>query len=170
MSQKYSGPGEIISIALEPPNPAFPNRRLKLIGYMHDAARTDVTEILGKFWQYNFPSHWQNILPFLTLEQELTVHNLVQGSNEWTEVAQRFNLTMPQAQVVKIERIQNRKLWRVFNIEVEEVQMRIGGPAPIMRLYHGTSETPPRTVFMSEEGFNMNYSRDGMWGRANYFA
>jgi hypothetical protein len=37
-------------------------------------------------------------------------------------------------------------------------------------MYHGTSGTPPIAIYQSEEGFDMTYSRAGMWGHANYFA
>jgi hypothetical protein len=37
-------------------------------------------------------------------------------------------------------------------------------------MYHGTSATSPEIIYMSEEGFDMSYSREGMWGHANYFA
>jgi hypothetical protein len=37
-------------------------------------------------------------------------------------------------------------------------------------LFHGTRATPPEVIYKSEEGFNINYSADGMWGKAIYFA
>lgn len=77
---------------------------------------------------------------------------------------------MPSAKIEKIERIQNRKLWRVFRNEVEDVEDKNGGNANLMNLFHGTSNTPPESIYMSEEGFNLNYSRVGSWGKANYFA
>ena len=77
---------------------------------------------------------------------------------------------MPAAKIDKIERIQNRKLWRVFKQEVDEVEMKNNGNANIKNLYHGTGKTPPETIYTSEEGFNLNFSNEGFWGKANYFA
>jgi hypothetical protein len=78
---------------------------------------------------------------------------------------------MPASQVLKIERIQNRKLWKVFQNEIDDVTHKNGGaPAELKELFHGTSGTAPNFIYESEEGFNINYSNDGMWGRANYFA
>ena len=37
-------------------------------------------------------------------------------------------------------------------------------------LYHGSKQTEPKKIYDSEEGFNMLYSREGMWGKACYFA
>ena len=40
----------------------------------------------------------------------------------------------------------------------------------IRHLYHGTSSNPPENIYGSDDGFNINYSNAGMWGKANYFA
>jgi hypothetical protein len=37
-------------------------------------------------------------------------------------------------------------------------------------LYHGTSKTNPERIYLSREGFDMNFSPGGYWGIANYFA
>lgn len=37
-------------------------------------------------------------------------------------------------------------------------------------MYHGTSGTPPNLVYAGEEGFDMRFSNQGMWGVACYFA
>ena len=37
-------------------------------------------------------------------------------------------------------------------------------------LFHGTSSTVPEVIYSSEEGFDMRFSNEGMWGRAVYFA
>jgi hypothetical protein len=39
-----------------------------------------------------------------------------------------------------------------------------------MILYHGTRKTPPDKIYNSEEGFNINYSNEGLWGKGIYFA
>jgi len=43
------------------------------------------------------------------------------NSDEWKRVEKRFKETMPNNKVEKIERIQNKRLWRVYNNELEEV-------------------------------------------------
>jgi hypothetical protein len=37
-------------------------------------------------------------------------------------------------------------------------------------MYHGTRTTAPAIIYKSEEGFDVAFSRAGMWGHANYFA
>ena len=62
-------------------------------------------------------------------------------------------------------------MWKAFKNEVEDVEMKNNGEANVKSLFHGTKETPPEKIYMSEEGFNVNYSSNsGMWGRAIYFA
>jgi hypothetical protein len=74
---------------------------------------------------------------------------------------------MAGATIDKIERIQNRKLWRVFKNEIKDVEMKNGGKARLENLFHGTRATHPPSIYMSEEGFNLNYANAGMWGKAN---
>ena len=80
---------------------------------------------------------------------------------------------MPQADVQKIQRIQNKFFWKVFSNELEHVghkQNIDGSMVKTLDLYHGTRNTPPDKIYTSEEGFDMRFSPGGMWGRANYFA
>ncbi len=37
-------------------------------------------------------------------------------------------------------------------------------------LFHGTSNTSPEIIYQSEEGFDIRYSREGLWGNAVYLA
>ncbi len=77
---------------------------------------------------------------------------------------------MQSSTILKIERIQNRRLWRAFSNEIEEVKQNNNEEAQLGQLFHGTRGTPPSVIYLSEEGFNLNYSNEGMWGKANYFA
>jgi len=46
-----------------------------------------------------------------------------------------------------------------------------GGVAPVEQmLWHGTSDLDPRLILESEEGFDMRFSREGLWGKGIYFA
>jgi hypothetical protein len=37
-------------------------------------------------------------------------------------------------------------------------------------LFHGTRETPPEQIAMSENGLNINYANNGVYGNGIYFA
>ena len=105
------------------------------------------------------------------------VKDLLQGQDEWARLEAYFKLTMPQASIQSIQRIQNKKLWRHYQNEVEDVATKHSwnrdDPIAIQaeaEMYHGTSGTPPIAIYKSEEGFDMTYSKAGLWGHANYFA
>ena len=63
-------------------------------------------------------------------------------------------------------------LWRVYQNEVDSVASKYDcrDHAKEAEMYHGTSDTPPIAIYKSEEGFDMRFSKAGMWGLANYFA
>jgi hypothetical protein len=70
-----------------------------------------------------------------------------------------------------VERIQNRRLWTVFQTELHFLKEKHGGKeVEVKYLFHGTRDTAPRLIYECEEGFDMKFSAQGMWGRANYFA
>ena len=60
----------------------------------------------------------------------------------------------------------------MYQNEVDDIASKHGGRehAKEAEMYHGTSLTPPASIYKSEEGFDMRYSKAGSWGHANYFA
>lgn len=78
--------------------------------------------------------------------------------------------TLPKSQILKIEMIQNRRLWDRFYREKMNVRDINNGNSNTKLIWHGTSSTPPVSVFQGDQGFNIVYSNTGMWGRALYFA
>ena len=77
---------------------------------------------------------------------------------------------MPNLKIEKIERVQNRKLWRAFQLEIEEVGLKNREEVQIGQLFHGTRQNPPQLIYEGEEGFNINFSNGGSYGKAIYFA
>ena len=39
-----------------------------------------------------------------------------------------------------------------------------------LSLFHGTGRHEPSDIYGGDSSFDMRFSRDGMWGRGNYFA
>lgn len=71
--------------------------------------------------------------------------------------------------IVKIQRIQNKKLWKVFQIEADFVaakhnKAKLDDDSEIMSLFHGTRNTKPSQIYDGEEGFDIKFSSGGMWG------
>jgi len=92
-------------------------------------------------------------------------------TKEFLDIETAFKKTQPTANIIKVQRIQNRRLWTVFQTELNFLKEKYGGKEVDVRyLYHGTRATPPPLIYESEEGFDMKFSPGGMWGRANYFA
>ena len=80
-------------------------------------------------------------------QNKIIERELKQGSPEWQKIEANFKLTLPQAIVTKVVRIQNIKLWKVFRNELEEVEKKTGLVNPVRMMYHGTSQTPPNLIY-----------------------
>ena len=44
------------------------------------------------------------------------------------------------------------------------IEEKNGGASNERELFHGTRKTMPRDIYESEEGFDMRFSAEGMWG------
>jgi len=93
------------------------------------------------------------------------------GSAEWDHVQRSFKRSLRGAQVTDIQRVQNKWLYRKYAIQRHLIKDK-NGPTCIneKELFHGTRHTSPDVIWRGEDGFDMRYSADGMWGRGTYFA
>ena len=93
---------------------------------------------------------------------------ILRGSPEWNKIWSRMKTL--NCKIISIERIQNKFLWEKY-VQHKELMSRKGIRSMLeTELFHGTRATPPNWIYESEEGFDMRYSRAGMWGVGNYFA
>ena len=74
--------------------------------------------------------------------------------------------------MTRVQRIQNRYLWRYWLYEKNRMRelKTDGTDITTQKLWHGTGPTEPRDIYMGQEGFDVRYSRPGLWGRGIYFA
>ena len=93
-----------------------------------------------------------------------------EGSPEWNKILLRVRETMPYAHITSIKRIQNEFLWEKYCQHKERMSRKGSERVNEMELFHGSSSTAPEEIYKSEEGFDMRFSRQGMWGQGNYFA
>ena len=93
-----------------------------------------------------------------------------QGSPEWNKVDHLFKTTMPNSTIVQISRIQNKWLWERYVFQRKRLGIKNGGRINELELFHGTRSNDPKVIYENEDGFDMRYSAQGMWGQANYFA
>ena len=101
--------------------------------------------------------------------QSVELKDILRGSPEWSKICARMRVTL-KCNVISIQRIQNEFLWEKY-VQHKELMSHKGLQSTLeMELFHGTRGSPPNYIYESEEGFDMRYSREGMWGLGNYFA
>ena len=99
----------------------------------------------------------------------IELKDILRGSPEWSKICARMRVTL-KCNVISIQRIQNQFLWEKY-VQHKELMSHKGLQSMLeMELFHGTRSNPPNYIYESEEGFDMRYSREGMWGLGNYFA
>ena len=96
---------------------------------------------------------------------------LLKTSAEYQRVEAKFSESMTNKfTITSIKRVQNRWLWTRYSQARSQLQSKNAGTANEMELFHGSKNTPSDDICASEEGFDMRFSRKGLWGTANYFA
>jgi len=116
---------------------------------------------LKKSW-IEYPKHWA-----LQSTNILKVP-LPPNTAEYNDIAVLFSKTM-QAKIIKITRIQNKLLYDKFLVAQERLKQK-GSQSNYTLLFHGTSKTPPKEIYRSEDGIDMRFSNEGMWGKGCYFS
>jgi hypothetical protein len=91
-------------------------------------------------------------------------------SDEWDRIESLLHSTLPQAGIVKLERIQNKWLWDTYVRSRDRMREKNAGHVNELELFHGTSRTPPEKIYSSEKGFDFRFSDRGLWGEGAYFA
>ena len=98
------------------------------------------------------------------------VFHVQQSTHEWNRVTALFRKTMPNSAVIQVLRIQNKWLWDRYVFQRKRLGVKNNGKVNEMELFHGTRNNDPKVIYENEDGFDMRYSAQGMWGQANYFA
>ena len=93
-------------------------------------------------------------------------------STEWNHVAELFQKTMPQTMctIGSIQRIQNKWLWERYILHKKRLLIENDGVVNEKELFHGSHNNDPKLIYEGQDGFDLKYSTEGVWGRANYFA
>ena len=112
-----------------------------------------------------YPEEWEEF----SKGENLQLVPVNRKSEEWNHIEQLFMHTMQCSIIYEIKRIQNAGLWSRFAFERKRLSKKNNGIIEL-ELFHGTRENHPRKIYESETGFDMRYSRGGLWGQANYFA
>ena len=102
--------------------------------------------------------------------EDIELKSISEYTSEWSKVSQLFHATLSSAKIVKIERVQSKWLWEKYSQHSERMNRKNDGDINEKMLFHGTSDTPPSSIYQDEEGFDMRYSNAGLWGIGIYFA
>ncbi|CAB9497904.1 TCDD-inducible poly [ADP-ribose] polymerase [Seminavis robusta] len=97
---------------------------------------------------------------------------VLESSDEWRNVEEELTATLPQAKLYQVLRVQNEMLWEYFCFRKDRATKLSGGGDPnVVRVWHGTRQTDPQVICKDKaDGFMMQHSRCGMWGKGIYFA
>ena len=93
-------------------------------------------------------------------------------TSEWDHVTQLFQQSMSKFEypIMSVKRIQNTWLWGRYFQHRNRLHDKNDGVVNEKELFHGTRTNEPKLIYGGEDGFDMRYSAQGMWGKANYFA
>ena len=110
------------------------------------------------------PHEWEGDLKAFSLKV------VPSDSAEFNKVLLLMQKTMPSVRITKLERIQNEWLWNRYSQHCDEIKEKNGGVLMEKELFHGTGVNDPQHIYKGEEGFDMRFCVNGMWGRGSYFA
>ena len=103
-------------------------------------------------------------------EVKLSLLDPVSESEEYELVTSQFLLTLPQVDILKVERVQNKVAWRKYRHRSQLMKEFDKSYLREELLFHGTRNNKPEDIYKGADGFDMRFSNAGMWGRGNYFA
>ena len=137
--------------------------RQEMVAYKEKVlAQRSTARALGR--TVEVPRHWD------PQTEKVVLKPVSSGSKEWNDISSRVHKTLPSAQVVSVERIQNQWLWEKYHFSKQRMSEKYEGIVNEKDLFHGTGSTPPEKIFKSEQGFDFRFCSRGMWGTGTYFA
>ncbi|KYQ91108.1 U box domain-containing protein [Tieghemostelium lacteum] len=117
-----------------------------------------------------YPTKWQ--ITREDHENDYRLVNVDKNSIEYQHVVERFSETL-KFDIIKIERVQNSKLWKKYYENREKLASRYGVDNPEFlesTLFHGTRTNEPHLIYSTDIGFDIKHSRHGSFGIGLYFA
>ncbi|NXJ89905.1 PAR12 polymerase, partial [Corythaixoides concolor] len=114
------------------------------------------------------PGYWdQSALP----DSGYKAVEISNTTSEYNTVKQQFQETMKNYNILKIERIQNPSLWKVFQWQKEKMKKKNGGKEVNERLlFHGTSTCFMEAICSHNFDWRICGSNGTNYGKGNYFA
>lgn len=93
-------------------------------------------------------------------------------AEEYNAASSLFQTTLPPSlyEIERIERIQNKLVWRKYFDCAKRMSQFNEGVLNEMYLFHGSRTNEPEEIYKGDAGFDMRFSNQGLWGKGNYFA
>ncbi|XP_041852620.1 protein mono-ADP-ribosyltransferase PARP12 isoform X2 [Melanotaenia boesemani] len=113
------------------------------------------------------PSNWDmKVLPEFGFKRVL-----LSKPGDYDMIEMLFKRTMPQSRITSIERIQNPSLWKVFQWQKDQMQMRNGGKLVDQKyLFHGTNESLIDPICEQNFDWRVCGAHGTAYGKGSYFA
>ena len=109
--------------------------------------------------------HWEPQI------EKVELKTVRQATSEWQVIQDKLRRSIPNATILRLQRIQNESLWERFAF-CRQRMMKKNGPEGVneKKLFHGPGQTRPESIYCSEYGFDFRFGNAGMWGKGTYFA
>eukprot|EP00347_Sterkiella_histriomuscorum_P013563 403364236 len=143
---------------------------LKIKGNNHIQAYEYLINALNIIKMHYVPDTWEELENYFNESSTPKNFELKSTSEEFKKIKDLFYNGGCREPIYKIFRIQNRDVWGRFQQEKNKLRIKNGSDPLVYDLFHGTRETIPELVHSGDEGFDIRFSKQGMWGRAIYFA
>mmetsp|Transcript_48702 Transcript_48702/g.72299 ORF Transcript_48702/g.72299 Transcript_48702/m.72299 type:complete len:894 (-) Transcript_48702:279-2960(-) len=99
-----------------------------------------------------------------------TLVNVSPHDEQYWLVNDKLRETMGDAWISNVWRIQNHQLWNYYSFHKNRLAMTGVGHNEHL-VFHGSSSLEPSIIYNDrQDGFMMQFSRKGFWGRGIYFA
>mmetsp|Transcript_18867 Transcript_18867/g.54625 ORF Transcript_18867/g.54625 Transcript_18867/m.54625 type:complete len:756 (-) Transcript_18867:811-3078(-) len=103
-------------------------------------------------------------------DSDETLVELFPDEDEFWAVSKQLRANMNDAWITKVWRVQNHPLWNYYNFHKNRLSIN-GIDHNEKSVWHGTSSLDPAIVYDDQQdGFMMQFSQKGFWGRGIYFA
>jgi len=127
------------------------------------AKRKKESLIKKRFYLQEKPKTW-------TASDKTLVELSPKIDDEYWNIFDKLRQDMPDAYISKLWRVQNSSLWTYYSFHKDRFSsMKVSKKE--QSVWHGTSELDPTIIYnCKQDGFMMQFSQAGFWGRGIYFA
>ena len=113
----------------------------------------------------NYPEEWEP----MEENENLKLVQVLKDTKEYNDIHNEISKTVPNPNILKIERVQNKWLWKCY-LNRKKLLREKGVEENEKWLFHGTRTTQPEQIYNGEFGFDTRHSNAGSYGVGIYFA